>query len=84
MLVKLRILFTILSALCVAFALTAGALWGTIWIFALGFSALLFFMLMLVFKRAQENKEQQEAEDKKFFTYNPDQPSNDNNGENLQ
>ena len=78
MLLKLRILFTILSALCIASALTAGALWGFTWTILLGLGALLFFMLMLYCKRAQEQKEEKEAEGKKFFT--PDQPdqTNDN------
>ena len=75
MYLKLRVFFTILSALCLAFAITAGALWGYIWTILLGLGALLFFMLMLVFKRAQENQEQQEAENNKFFTHNPNQPS---------
>ena len=75
MYLKLRVFFTVLSALCLAFALTAGALWGYIWAIILGLGALLFFMLMLVFKQAQENQEQQEAENNKFFTHNPNAPS---------
>ena len=77
MYLKLRVFFTILSAICIAFALTAGALWGYIWAVILGLGALLFFMLMLVFKQAQENQEQQEAENNKFFTHNPNSPPQD-------
>jgi fatty acid desaturase len=75
MFLKLRIFFTILSALCAAVALTAGALWGFIWTIALGMGAVLFFMLMLYFKRAQEQQEEKEREAQKFFTYDPNNPS---------
>ena len=68
MFLKLRVLFTILSALCLTVAITAGAIWGFLWTIILGMGALLFFMLMLVFKGAQESREQQEAENNKFFT----------------
>ena len=68
MLLKLRVLFTILSALCLAFAITAGAIWGFLWAIILGMGALLFFMLMLICKGAQESREQKEAENNKFFT----------------
>ncbi len=82
MYLKLRVFFTILSALCLAFALTAGALWGYIWAIILGLGALLFFMLMLVFKQAQEKQEQQEAENNKFFTHSPNQPSDNTTNDN--
>ena len=78
MYLKLRVFFTILSALCLGFAVTAGALWGWIWAVVLGLGALLFFMLMLIFKQCQEKQEQKEADDKKFFTHNPDNPSEEN------
>ena len=82
MFLKLRITFTILSALCIGFALTAGALWGFIWTILLGLGALLFFMLMLYCKRAQEEQEQKEEESKKFFTHTPnDQPFAETNDE---
>ena len=84
MFLKLRVLFTILSAICLAFAITAGALWGFLWTIILGLGALLFFMLMLICKRAQENQEQKEEEDRKFFTHQPNQDSNDESNENLQ
>ena len=83
MFLKLRIFFTILSALCLGFALTAGALWGYHWIFILGLGALLFFMLMLICKRAQETKEQKEEEDKKFFNPHPEQSTDNVNDKNL-
>ena len=70
MFLKLRVIFTILSAICLAFAITAGAIWGFTWTIILGLGALFFFLLMLVFKQKQEEQEQKEADDKKFF--NPD------------
>ena len=84
MLLKLRILFTILSALCLAFALTAGALWGYIWAITLGVGALVFFMAMLICKQAQEQREQKEETDKKFFTYQPEEPKPEKNNEKSQ
>ena len=83
MLLKLRIFFTILSALCVAFALTAGALWGYIWAITLGVGALVFFMAMLLCKQAQEQKEQKEEADKKFFTYQPKEPNPETEDEEM-
>ncbi|MBR2622891.1 MAG: hypothetical protein IKD15_01545 [Clostridia bacterium] len=57
MFLKLRVLCTILSALCLGFALTAWAIWGPIWLVILGGGALLFFLLMRIFKQCQENQE---------------------------
>ena len=79
MYLKLRVFFTILSALCLGFAVTAGAIWGYIWAIVLGLAALLFFMVMLIFKQSQEKQEQKEAEDRKFFTHNPEETTNQDN-----
>ena len=57
MFLKLRVLFTILSAICLAFAITAGFLWGVIWTIILALGALLFYLLMRIFKQCQENEE---------------------------
>ena len=57
MFLKLRVLFTILSAICLAFAITAGFLWGAIWAIILALGALLFYLLMRIFKQCQENEE---------------------------
>ena len=81
MFLKLRVLFTILSALCLATALTAGAIWGWTWTIILGLGALLFFMIMLYFKRAQETQEEKEADEKKFFNGAPSSPSDTPNDE---
>ena len=53
----LRILFTILSAICVAGVLPLGAFLGFTWAIALGLSAFLFYLLMLYCKQAQEKNE---------------------------
>ena len=57
MFLKLRILFTILSAICIGLAITAGVIWGPIWTVILGLGAFLFYLLMRVFKQYQENEE---------------------------
>ena len=33
-------------------------------------------MVMLIFKQSQEKQEQKEAEDRKFFTHNPEEETN--------
>ena len=58
MFLKLRVMCTILSALCLAFALTAWAIWGPIWLAILGLGALLFYLLMRIFKQLQEAEEE--------------------------
>lgn len=62
MFLKLRVLCTVLSALCLAFALTAGAIWGTVWLLILGLGALMFFLLMHLFKQYQEKEEAKKEE----------------------
>ena len=57
MFLKLRVVSTILSAICLAFAITAGVLWGALWAGILGLGALLFYLLMRVFKQCQESEE---------------------------
>ena len=57
MFLKLRVLFTILSAICLGLAITVGLIWGFIWTVILGLGALLFYLLMLIFKQSQENEE---------------------------
>ena len=50
----LRILFTILSALCVTAAFIVGAYLGLPWVIISALSAFSFFMLMLICKQKQE------------------------------
>ncbi len=54
---KLRILFTVLSALCLACLLPAGTLGGLPCFLSFAGAAALFFLLMLLCKRSQ-NKDQ--------------------------
>ncbi len=57
MFLKLRVFFTILSAICLGLALPLGAMLHYIWAIVLGLGALLFFLLMLIFKQEQEKQE---------------------------
>ncbi len=57
MLVKLRILFTILSALCLGAIIPLGVWLGWVGFVVCGAGALLFFSLMLVCKQSQELQE---------------------------
>lgn len=54
MFLKLRIIFTILAAACLAVVIPAGALFGTIWFFIFGGGAAVFFLAMLICKQKQE------------------------------
>ena len=67
MYLKLRIIFTILAAACLAVILPAGALFGKIWFFVFGGGAVMFFLAMLICKQKQEEttplkKEEGEAD----------------------
>ena len=57
MLVKLRSLFTILAALCVAAVVPAGTFFGMIGAMICVVLGIMFFSIMLGFKNAQERKE---------------------------
>ena len=54
MYLKLRILFTILAAACLAVLIPAGALFGWIWFIVFGGGAVMFFLAMLICKQKQE------------------------------
>ena len=56
MYLKLRILFTILAAACLAVVIPAGALFGKIWFFIFGGGAAAFFFAMLICKQKQEER----------------------------
>ncbi len=67
MYLKLRILFTILAAICLAVIIPAGALFGKIWFLVFGGGAAAFFFAMLICKQKQEEntpfaKEEGEAD----------------------
>lgn len=54
MYLKLRIIFTILSAICLAFVLPAAALLGWVWFGVFAGGGAVFFIAMLLCKQAQE------------------------------
>ena len=56
----LRIIFTILSALCLAAILPAGTFGGLPYVFICAGGAGIFFLLMLLCKRVQESKQPKE------------------------
>jgi Na+/proline symporter len=56
----LRIIFTILSALCLAAILPAGTFGGLFYVFICAGGAGVFFLLMLFCKRIHEGKEPKE------------------------
>ncbi len=57
MLIKLRILFTVLAALCLAVIVPAGFLFDFVGVIVVGIGALFFFLAMLLCKQAQEKQE---------------------------
>ncbi len=57
MFLKLRIVFCILSALCLAALLPAIVWGGWLWLGIVGGGAFLFFILMLICKQYQEERE---------------------------
>ena len=77
MLVTLRILFTVISAVFVASILPVGAFLGWGWAGGCGLFSVLFFALMLLCKQSQEFKEQE----KERFTSDFIQPTNSDENE---
>lgn len=76
MFLKLRVTFTILSAICLGLAIPLGAAIHLIWALVLGVAALMFFVLMLLCKQsqlAQEEKALPPPAD--FFNPNPESES---------
>ncbi len=57
MFLKLRVIFTVLCALCLAAILPVAVWGGWFWVGTVGGAALLFFALMLLFKQSQERQE---------------------------
>ncbi len=72
MFLKLRILFTVLSAICLALILPATAFWGWLYLGIFGGGALLFFLAMLLCKQKQEESEPLEKSDGPDF-FSPDE-----------
>ena len=57
MYLKLRIVFTVLAALCLVVIIPAGALFGKIWFLIFGGGAVGFFLAMLICKQKQEEQD---------------------------
>ena len=67
MLVKLRIIFTILSAVCAAAVVPVGTFFGLIGALICVVAAIMFFVIMLGFKSKQETKENPPQQQPDFF-----------------
>ncbi len=67
MFLKLRILFTVLSALCLAVIVPAFVWGGFPWLAIVGSCALLFFALMLLCKQSQEKREEEKKPEADFL-----------------
>ncbi len=69
MFLKLRVIFTVLCALCLAAVLPV-LVWGSpLLIGAVGGAALLFFALMLLCKQSQEKREAKQEEEPADFLH---------------
>lgn len=77
MALKLRILFTILSAICLAVVIPAGALFGWPWFFVFGGGAVAFFLAMLICKQSQEKQEPLQKEDSEADFLSPQKDDDD-------
>ena len=69
MFLKLRILFTVLAAICLAVVIPAGAMFGGVWFFIFGGGALMFFLAMLICKQKQNEADplSKEVDDADFL-----------------
>ncbi|MBQ8446542.1 MAG: hypothetical protein IJX31_02050 [Clostridia bacterium] len=67
---NLRIIFTILSAICLAAAIPLGIFFDFVGIISAALGAGIFFVLMLLFKQSQEFAE---AKQKKALSVSPEQ-----------
>ena len=78
MALKLRVLFTILSALCLVAIVPAAVIGGLVWFGVFGAGALLFFLLMLIFKQNHETEERaKQAEENEPSFFNPSDKKED-------
>lgn len=75
MIKKLRIIFTILSAICIAGILPIGAIFGFTWAFLAVFGAGLFYLLMMICKKRQELAKGRSLDEPDFF-HPQENPSN--------
>ena len=63
MFLKLRIILTILSAICAALVLPLGTWFGLLWAIIAAVSAGIFFLIMLICKQEQEKREPPENQE---------------------
>lgn len=77
MYLKLRILFTILSAVCLAALMPLGYIFGFFAVLACSLGAALFFGLMLLCKQSQENVENQNSTEKEPDFFHPNEEINE-------
>ena len=61
----LQIIFTVLSAVCIAVLIPVGAFLGWVWAGICGISAFLFFMLMRLCKQSREANEPQSTDEER-------------------
>ncbi len=67
MYLKLRIIFTILSAICLAVVIPAAVWFGWLWLGIFGGGAAVFFIAMLLCKQAQDKADPLHKEDEADF-----------------
>ncbi len=73
----LRILFTILSAICIAVVIPVGAIGGFVWAVLCAVAAFVFFLIMLYFKRKQEELDPENQNPQPDF-FSPEQKNEQN------
>ena len=76
MFLKLRIIFTILSAICIATILPIGAFLDLTWALVVAIFAFAFFLAMMICKQEQEKREAAEK-----TPIQKDEPSNEQKSE---
>ena len=79
MFLKLRVIFTVLSAICLAAVIPVGTFWDFVPAILCAFAAGVFFLLMLFFKNKQEKQENptQNQDEADFFNPKTDDKSPD-------
>ena len=82
MFLKLRIIFTVLAAVCLALVLPMGTYGGLVWAIITAAAAGVFFLLMLLFKQEQEKRENPPTTEPDFFhPQNKNEDEKDGNNE---
>lgn len=82
MFLKLRIIFTVLAAVCLALVLPMGTYGGLVWAIITAAAAGVFFLLMLLFKQEQEKRENPPTTEPDFLhPQNKNEDEKDGNNE---